>query len=106
MRWPPASAPAQGERRHGWQECARNQHRRREGERGEWIRAVEWCEKGLESDPCAEPLYRGLMTAYASLGRRSEALAVYQRCRKNLKAILEVGPSAETEAIYRQLQSA
>jgi DNA-binding SARP family transcriptional activator len=79
---------------------------RREGERGEWLRAVEWCEKGLESDPCAEVLYRGLMTAYAGLGRRSEALAIYQRCRKNLQAALEVGPSAETEEIFRRLRSA
>ncbi|MBP7392910.1 MAG: bacterial transcriptional activator domain-containing protein [Zoogloea sp.] len=38
----------------------------------------------IEVEPVAESFYRRLMSCYAQLGRRAEALAVYQRCRQSL----------------------
>lgn len=59
--------------------------------------------KGLEVDDLAEVFYQRLMVCYQQLGRRSEALAVYRRCRATLSLILAITPSATTEAIRRRL---
>ena len=39
------------------------------------------------------------------LGRRSEALCVYQRCRAALSNQLRVEPSFATQAIYRAIRA-
>ena len=67
----------------------------------QWRRAVAAYQRGLEADDLAEELYRGLMRCYQRLGRRSEAVAVYQRCRETLAAVLAIAPSQETERLYR-----
>lgn len=72
---------------------------------GQWERAVECYLSGLEVDHLAEGLYQRLMTAYHRLGRRAEALGVYQRCRKTLSALLGVEPSERTEEICRKIVS-
>lgn len=59
--------------------------------------------KGLEVDDLAEIFYQQLMICYLQLGRKSEALAVYRRCRKILSMVLSVTPSPATEAIRRHL---
>ncbi len=71
---------------------------------GEWDAAVDCYGKSLEVDPVAEVFYQRLMRSYLRQNRRAEALAVYQRCRKVLNAVLAMPPSAETEAIRRSLQ--
>jgi LuxR family maltose regulon positive regulatory protein len=73
------------------------------GEVGEWEKAVEYYEKGLEVNDLIEELYQQLMTCYQRLGRKAEALAVYHRCRKTLHAALGIEPSPKTEVIYRSL---
>jgi DNA-binding SARP family transcriptional activator len=65
--------------------------------------AIQCYLKGLEVDDLAEVFYQRLMVCYHQLGRRSEALAIYRRCRTTLSLILSITPSAATEAIRRRL---
>jgi DNA-binding SARP family transcriptional activator len=66
----------------------------------QWEKAIEAYLEGLEIDDLSEELYRELMICYQSLGRRSEAISVYHRCRKTLNAALGIEPSPRTEEIY------
>jgi DNA-binding SARP family transcriptional activator len=68
---------------------------------GDADRAISCYLRALEVDGSAEDLYRRLMSLYQRLGRRAEALALYQRCRATLAATLGVSPSPETEALLR-----
>lgn len=68
--------------------------------------AIQCYQKGLEVDDLAEIFYQRLMVCYQQLGRRSEALAVYRRCRATLSLILSIPPSPTTEAIHRRLTQA
>ncbi len=66
--------------------------------------AIRLTEKGLDVDSLAEELYCNLMRCYQALGRRAEALGVYERCRKILSSTLGVTLSPETEALQRALR--
>ena len=70
---------------------------------GDWLGAVDCYLRAIEVEPVAESFYRRLMNAYARLGRRPEALAVYQRCRQSLLTRQGVSPTQETQALYQQL---
>jgi len=59
--------------------------------------------RGLEAEPLAEEFYRGLMASYIALGRPSEALSAYERCRRTLLVELCVTPSGETERLRKDL---
>jgi ATP/maltotriose-dependent transcriptional regulator MalT/DNA-binding SARP family transcriptional activator len=72
-------------------------------EGGQWERAVEYYERGLEVDDLAEELYQHLMTSYFKLGQWTEAIKAYNRCKKMLLAALGIEPSPKTQAIYRNL---
>ena len=72
---------------------------------GEFDKAVECYRMGIEVDPLAEKLYQSLMVCLQRLGRIAEALATYRRCKKNLRATLDIEPSDRTEAIHRSLQA-
>jgi ATP/maltotriose-dependent transcriptional regulator MalT/DNA-binding SARP family transcriptional activator len=72
---------------------------------GQWEKALDGYHKGLEIDNLAEEFYQGLMTCYHHLGRRPEALGVYQRCKRNLSSALGIEPSAKTEAIHHKILS-
>ena len=50
----------------------------------QWEDAIETCLVAIEADPCAEPAYVRMMTAYVRTGRRAEALRTYERCRSVL----------------------
>ncbi len=73
--------------------------------REEWARARICYERGIDADPGAEPFYRGLMQLLDRMGRRAEALEVFQRCRAALSA-QGVEPAAETRAVYERLVAA
>jgi two-component SAPR family response regulator len=73
---------------------------------GQHETAIQYYQKGLEVDDLAEIFYQRLMVCYQQLGRRSEALAVYRRCRSTLSLILSISPSPATEAIHRRLNQA
>lgn len=72
---------------------------------GETEKAVELFKKGLENDNTAEELYQHLMTCYITLGRKADAAAAYQRCKKILHAELGVPPSPGTEALYKKVMA-
>ncbi len=72
-------------------------------EAGEWEKAAECYQRGLESDNLNEEFYRSLMVCYGKLGRKTDALRLFERCRKTLEVSLGAGPSSETEAVFRSL---
>ena len=53
--------------------------------------------------PANEDAHRALMRAYALSGSRDGAVRQYQACREALRRELDVEPSAETDALYREI---
>ncbi len=72
---------------------------------GQWMRAADLYERGLQADPLAEALYRHLMQCYERQGRKAEAIEAFNRCRRVLAAELEVEPAEETRDLYARLTS-
>jgi DNA-binding SARP family transcriptional activator len=70
---------------------------------GEWKKAVECFERGLERDAVCEEFYQHLMICHNKLGHRSEAVKAYQRCRAALRDGLGLDPSLHTEEIHSSL---
>ena len=70
---------------------------------GESEKAIDCYQRGLECDDCAEGLYRGFMLSLHKLGRRTEAIEVYARCRRTLASTLKVEPSPETITVYQNI---
>lgn len=69
----------------------------------QWKQATASYERGLNIDPLMESFYRGVIRCFEKMGRRAEALVVYQRCCMILKTTLDISPSAKTQALSRQL---
>ena len=63
-------------------------------------KAASCYETALDKIPHAEELYQRLMACYQRLGRYSEAVVVYNRCKEILAAELGVAPSDKTESLY------
>jgi DNA-binding SARP family transcriptional activator len=61
------------------------------------------CQKIIETDPCREDAYQRLIRSHALLGQPSRAHRWYEVCVRVLKEELDIGPSPETEAAYREL---
>ncbi len=74
-------------------------------DQGRWDAAAEWYQRGLDAEDSSEELYQRLMICHDHLGQRSEALAVYQRCTKLLKARAGAEPNAKTQGIYERLRT-
>jgi ATP/maltotriose-dependent transcriptional regulator MalT/DNA-binding SARP family transcriptional activator len=70
---------------------------------GQWERAADAYERGLLADPVAEGLYRQLMVCFENQGRIAEAMEIFSRCKRALKARLEVEPSPETRQLFDRL---
>jgi LuxR family maltose regulon positive regulatory protein len=64
--------------------------------------AVQWYERGLTVDGLIEEFYQGLMACHLQAGQRSDALRVYERCRRILQQTFNIEPSAATRALYNQ----
>jgi LuxR family maltose regulon positive regulatory protein len=73
---------------------------------GRWEEAVSIYRKGLEVDVLAEEFHQRLMVCHHRVGQVSEAMAVYDRCRKTLSSLLGITPSPETEAIANRIRTA
>lgn len=72
---------------------------------GNAAQAVKCFEHALEREPLVESLHQGVMRGYLAQGRRSEAAAAYDRCRKLLATHFRLSPSPETEELYRNIKS-
>jgi DNA-binding SARP family transcriptional activator len=72
---------------------------------GDWTRAAEAYQHGLEIDNLSEELYRRLMLCEMKRNQAAAALEAYRRCRHMLSVVLGLKPSAETEAAYRTITS-
>ncbi len=70
---------------------------------GAYSDAIESLERALTADPLREELYCQLMRCHAAAGRRSHALAAYERGRKLLETELGAEPGAETRRLRDQL---
>jgi LuxR family maltose regulon positive regulatory protein len=69
----------------------------------QWEKAAECYQTGLEVDDMIEQFYQNLMILFQRLGRRTEALSIYGRCKRALSSALGVEPSPETEALHKSL---
>jgi predicted ATPase/DNA-binding SARP family transcriptional activator len=65
--------------------------------------ALEALERALAADPLHERAVRGLMRRLAEAGRRSEALARYERLRSDLREMYGTDPDPDTVRLYRDL---
>ena len=72
-------------------------------EKDEFEKAIDTFKKAIEIDPLSEGLYQHLMQCYQKLGRRAEALVVYNNLKEILFTALGVEPSSQTAAICKIL---
>ncbi len=72
-------------------------------DRGENSASIEASSQAIAIDAYRESSYQLLMRAHSSAGNRAEGVLAYKRLQKLLREDLGVEPSAESEAVYRQL---
>lgn len=61
-------------------------------EHGKHLIAIELWKRILLHDRCRDDAYRGLLEAYQALGRRGDAVRVYQSCEKAYREELDLPP--------------
>jgi DNA-binding SARP family transcriptional activator/tetratricopeptide (TPR) repeat protein len=71
---------------------------------GRTERVVQYTRRQLALEPWSESAHQTLMHALALQGQRTAALQQYEACRQVLAKELGVEPSAETEALVRQIR--
>ncbi len=74
-------------------------------ETGGYEAAAMWASAILKVDRCDEEAHRHLIRAYATQGRRSEALRQYQQCQRILSEELGVQPMPETQRLFQTLMN-
>lgn len=72
-------------------------------EQGKVNEATQKYLHALEVEPVAEVMCRRVMMTYVRLGRRSEAIGVYQRFSQALHIKLGVPPTLETTSLYHAI---
>lgn len=65
--------------------------------------AIDCYKKIIQIDPLSEQVYQRLMILYSNRSMHTEAIKVYQDCRKALLEGLDVEPEALTTSIYRKI---
>lgn len=65
--------------------------------------AIMTAKRLIALDPLREASHRILMHVYADQGQREQAMRQHHLCRETLRRELDVGPSPETESLYRQI---
>jgi DNA-binding SARP family transcriptional activator len=75
-------------------------------ERGEVGDAAQTYLHALDVEPVAEGMCRRVMMIYGKLGRRAEAVGVYQRFSHALQTKLGLPPASETIALYHRIAKA
>jgi len=71
---------------------------------GNCSRAIGYCKQVLKVQPTRESAIRQLMQYYYVAGEDSRALEAFESGRQVLKERLDVEPSSETQALYRQIR--
>jgi DNA-binding SARP family transcriptional activator/tRNA A-37 threonylcarbamoyl transferase component Bud32 len=71
----------------------------------DYPQAATFARRQLNIDNLREEAYRQLMEALALSGRREEALAVYETCRRVLAEELGMAPAARTSNYYEKIRS-
>lgn len=66
-------------------------------------KAADYYLKGLGIDDLSEKMYQRLMICYLKLGRQTEAVRVYGRCKNVLMNSLGLTPSPETSGIFSSI---
>ncbi|MDI3466536.1 MAG: Transcriptional activator of maltose regulon, MalT [Nitrospira sp.] len=72
-------------------------------ERGEVHEAAQKYLHAMDVEPVAEVMCRRVMMTYVRLGRRSEAIGVYQRFSHALHTKLGIPPTQETVSLYHTI---
>lgn len=72
---------------------------------GQFEKAIDCYLRGVDTDETAEELYQLLMICYHHVGLKTEAIKIYQKCKRILSIVLGVEPSERTTAIYQSLLS-
>jgi len=70
---------------------------------GDLGRAIRWARQALAISPHDEPGFRKLLSLFAAAGDRAGALQAYEAFARQLKREYEIEPSAETQALIRQI---
>ncbi|HVO67029.1 MAG TPA: BTAD domain-containing putative transcriptional regulator [Syntrophales bacterium] len=65
--------------------------------------ALDCYKKIIQIDPLSEQVYQRLMTLYSNRRMRTEAIKVYEDCRRALLEGLDAEPEALTTSIYRKI---
>ncbi len=74
-------------------------------QQGQFKDAADGFAELLQRDPCLEAAAQALMELYARLGRRGDALRVYQAFADALMQQLGALPDTRTQLIYQQIQA-
>jgi len=59
----------------------------------------------INFEPTHEGAARHLMTAFAQMGDRAQAIREFERCRQALQTVLDLPPSKETTALYEAIRT-
>ncbi|MFW5942980.1 MAG: ATP-binding protein [Chloroflexota bacterium] len=76
------------------------------GEAGAPEQTLTFARRLAQMDPWREDVHRQLMLLLARAGRREEALAQYETCRRILREELDLTPSAATSRLYERIRYA
>ena len=71
--------------------------------KGAMSKAISFYKKAIQISPILEDAYQRLMVLYSNMGKRNEALKIYERCRKALRDELGVEPDQVTVALYEKI---
>ena len=71
--------------------------------KGARSKAISFYTKAIRFSPLLEDAYQRLMVLYSIMGKRNEALKIYERCRKVLRDELDVEPDQVTVALYEKI---
>src|SRR6516225_16271 len=58
----------------------------------------------INFEPTHDGAARNLMTAFAQMGDRAQAIREFERCRQELLTVLDLPPSKETTALYEAIR--
>lgn len=71
--------------------------------KGAMSKAISFYKKAIWINPLLKDVYQRLMVLYSNMGKRNEALKIYERCIKVLRDELDVEPDQVTVALYEKI---